>query len=232
MTFAELLNYFDREMIGEEVTLPSSFGDDTRRRLYLYHASVEIAAALGFPKAIHSGIVASANTFYEPPVVLSLVGIEGTLLFGEFDLQSMPLRQVLAERALRGSPIPKYFNYDAKRGSRIELSGSFPADTPIQFEFIQGLDPLALSPGTEVWNGIAPDFHWVVAVRAAARLWSSTAELFGTANYYLKEYNNAVVILASRMGRTDIGNILLAQTMQGGLPAQDVTQAQGQGVEG
>lgn len=146
-------------------------------------ASREIAAAFRFPKKVAT-TTESAGT-----VAISLPA-------GGFDVVSVGLDGVSIPRVsypyvkfmqgLVTETWPRGWNWDADRGGDIQVG---PPAAAGDFDVLYMSDPYASTPvgGTQVWDGLYPGFHELVALRAAVKAFEQGFE-FENSQYYFQRY--------------------------------------------
>jgi len=200
MTFDELVTLVRREIIVDEY---DDAYTDADLLDVLWRANVETAAAFDLPRAIASVAVPAGATSVTPPSgcrVVHSVTIDGD------DLRSVDVSYML--RVTPGASRPaRYFNYDPRRTDALRIAPASLGGTA-WIEYTRRLvRPPALGDA-EAWDGLLPEFHPVVAYRAAAILYQME-ERQEESQYWMGEYQNRSSELAAFLGRTDVANLIV-----------------------
>lgn len=201
MTFAELVTLVRREVIVDVYT--DAF-EDTEILEVLWRASVETAAAFDVPRAIMAvPLLAGAS---HVPLATQPRRVHTVVINGD-DLRSVDVQELLkfAPGALRP---PRYFNYDPRRAQSLMISPSPATDAVAQVEVTAALVRPAPLASAQPWAGVLPEFHSLVAYRAAVPLFQME-EREEQAQYWANEYQTRALELAAVLGRSDLTNLMM-----------------------
>lgn len=203
-TFSELRADFDRIYIGEVETAgahdaTAGSGD---RIDFLYAASTEMGVRLGIPRARYS-FAHTASSAVE--IILngspSIVKVVGSIYVNGEDIMPVKSYNELLKKRRESSRL-KHFLHDRAYNTQI-LSLDYAVTNPsIAFEYTELIDPLALTTIDEPWTGAYPEYHHLVPLRAACKLWISS-ELYGSARFFMDYYNQEVAKFALEVGTPD-----------------------------
>lgn len=205
MTFEQLREIVRRDIIADEFT--DAFTDENIDEA-LWLASVEVAAAYDFPREIRSIALSAGASFI--PLPERCLRVHTVMINGD-DLRSVDIQQLI--RLSGGVNRPsRYFNFDPRRGYSLLISPNTTGGTAV-VEFTQGImkpDPIYLG---EVWGGLLPHFHTVVAYRAAATLFQQD-ERENETEYWTNQYNLRAQELAAFLGRTDFSSLIVEKGLR------------------
>ena len=197
MDFDALQDILAREVLGDRSEDVWSIAND--QLPMLYNASVEIASVLGFPQSVDTGtLTAGDETIAAPTGMLS--SQINQLIIGGYNAKAVSYVEVLAERARRGaSGAPTKYNYDPRRGTAIQIGPAASGAWDYYLEYTEELDTSAYSGSTDPWDGLFPQFHWLIPVRAGVNAWRSVQD-FERARFFLDEYSLGVAAFAAFLG--------------------------------
>ena len=194
-TFADLLVAFRREVVAQETG--GNFEDDDLYEM-LYNASVEIASHFGFPVLTDATatLVIDATSVTAPA---DMADVKSVTINGR-TLDIAPYEVVLRKRSL-ASGIPRYFNFDPKRGGNIDFGPAAKTSVSagsVVVEYVKSIDVSTLTSADSPWSGLLPDFHWVVPLRAGANVWDGMGDQ-DTASYFNGRSNQGLQLMAVRL---------------------------------
>ena len=207
-TFNELLGVMRREVISEN---EASGGFDNAGDLLpmLYNASAEIAAHLGFPVVTTAGVDWEADEFwFDAPGEMVW---PHSLVVNGMHVKMASTEVVFRKLTLPPARTPRYFAFDPREGQNVffapralvnQVAGS------VILRYVSPVDVSGLTAGSEVWDGMFPDFHWLVPLRAGSNAWDSLGEP-ERAQYFNGKFNEGLSVFAARLGVTNVGNLLL-----------------------
>lgn len=201
MTHGDLETLIRREVIVD-VTVDAYAPADIFEVTKL--AAIEMAAGLDMPRDVAADVVVTADVG-QLAAPEGCLRVQGVYIDG-FDAEPAELREVFGYRLGAGGPI-KFFNFDPRRGAAIEIAPLPSVTTTAVIEYTRALaDPADNT--AEVWEGLLPQWHWLVAYRAAIRLFEM-AERNEENTYWVQRYNEGVSALAATLGRTDVANLII-----------------------
>lgn len=169
----------------------------------LKNASVEIASLLGFPQDVATGSLSNGvNSISAPADILSTQ--INQLIIGNSDCRSADLLEVLQVRArVGGNGTPEVFNYDPRKGKDIEFAPALATGSggsTYFMEYTTELDVSAYTDSSAMWDGLFPQFHWLIPIRAGVNAWRSVQD-FERARAFLEEYGIGIAAFASFLGQ-------------------------------
>lgn len=201
MTHAQLEALIRREIIVEET-------EDAYTSAAIFEvtkmAAIEMAAGLDMPRAIDEAVAVTldAGTLVAPANCLRVHSI----FIDGYDAEPGELSDIYRYRLGASGPI-KFFNFDPRRGGAIQVAPLPPATTVATVEYTRAI-AVPVDSNAEVWEGLLPQWHWLVAYRAAVRL-MEMAERNDENAYWTQRYNEGVSALAATLGRTDLANLII-----------------------
>lgn len=202
MTFGELLILVRREIIVdayEDAFLNTDIRDA------LWRASVEIAAAFDFPRAIGTVVVPEAATSIAAPsgcVRVHTLAVDGD------DARSVDVSRILPMQNGSARPV-RYFNFDPRRASSILLAPpASPGTASIEYTSALVRPDVGSFDAAEPWDGVLPQFHSLIAYRAGVALFQMD-ERENEVQHWQAEFQVRSQELASFLGRTDIGSLIV-----------------------
>ena len=205
MTFEDLIEIVRQEIIVDRYEDAFTNGD---LRDVLWGASVDTARAFDLPRALSILTVSEGvSTVAAPADAAKIVSIS----IGGDDAVSAELPHVIRMRAPGPGPL-KYFNFDPRRSA---ASGIFIA--PVTFggetiiEYTQQLvrpTPDSALDAASPWLGVLPQFHRLVAYRAATTLFQMD-ERENEVEHWRSEYQQHAAEMSAFLGRTDMSNLLI-----------------------
>ena len=201
MTFGDLVALVRREIIVDAFDDAFLDGDIYEA---LWRASVETAAAFDIPRDIITASVAVGATSITVPATVRRVH---TLTIAGDDLRSVDVQELLRMRP-GGPRVPRYFNFDPRRLTALLIAPAAARAGTATIEVTQGLvQPVDLED-VEPWAGALPQFHSLVAYRAAVVLYQMDERQEETA-FWINEYQTRASELAAFLGRTDLANLVV-----------------------
>ena len=197
MDFDALQGILAREVLGDRSEDVWSISGD--QLPMLYNASVEIASVLGFPQEVATGSLAEDDATITAPTDILSSQINQVIV-GDYNLKLVTYAEVLSERSRRGaSGPPTKYNYDPRKGGAIHIGPASPGALTYFVEYTQELDISAYTSATEPWEGLFPQFHWLIPIRAGVNAWRSVQD-FERARAFLEEYSLGVTAFAAFLG--------------------------------
>ena len=202
MTFGELLTLVRREIIVDEYE--DAFSDADIRDA-LWRASVEVAAAFDFPRAVTTAVVIEGATGIAAPAACARVH---TLSVNGDDARSADVWEVT--RMQNGSARPvRYFNFDPRRGASILIAPpASPGAATIEYTAALVRPAVGAFDATEAWGGVLTQFHSLIAYRAGVALFQMD-ERENETQHWQAEYQVRAQELAAFLGRTDLGSLIV-----------------------
>lgn len=201
MTHAELETLIRREVIVE-------INEDAYTSADIFAvtkiAAIEMAAGLDMPRDVDETLVVTAEVgeINAPADCLRV----HSLFIGGYDAEPSELAGVLRLRLGSNGPV-KAFNFDPRRGGTILLAPLPASSSGASIEYTRTLTVPATA-AADVWEGLLPQWHWLVGYRAGVRL-MEMAERLDAAPYWSQRYNEGVGALAATLGRTDLANMMI-----------------------
>ena len=203
MTFGSIIELVRREIIVDNYE--DAFEDQDLRTV-LWRASVETAAAFDIPhRMLTITIAAGATSIPISPTPRKV----HTVVFNGDDMRSADVQELLRIAPGAGRP-PRYFNFDPRRQEALMIS---PAPAVAGTARVE-VSPALIRPADNVfddrepWDGVLPEFHALIAYRAAVTLYQMDERQEESA-YWVNEYQNRSSELAAFLGRTDIPNLII-----------------------
>lgn len=197
-----------REVISEN-SASGGFSDATDLLPMLYNASAEIAAHLGFPVVTDATITwGEGDSSFTAP---SGMVWPQELFVNNRRIELTNVATVLRKQGLSGLRSPRFFAYDPRQPSDVLFA---PESTGIQsagsvkLRYVKAIDTSVLTAGSTVWDGLFPDFHWLVPLRAGANAWDSLGEQERSA-YFNDKFSQGLQVFAARLGVTHVGNLIV-----------------------
>lgn len=205
MTFGELTTLVRREIIVDDYA--DAFLDADIEET-LWRASVEIAAAFDFPRAVVTAAVTAGATTIAVPA--DCIRVQSVSVGGD-DGVSVSLKQL--GRMAPGERRPlRYFNYDPRRAGGISIAPASPGGTAT-IEYTQSLTrPASFAAGTP-WSGVLAQFHAVIAYRAGVALFQMD-ERENEVQHWQNEYQLRITEMGYFLGNTNVSQLLVAQALQ------------------
>lgn len=199
MTFSELVTLTRREIIAD---LYDDAYSDERLLDALWESSVQLAAAFDMPVIIQTLVIGEGATTIATTGMRKVLSLS---IAGD-DAQSTDIQTLMRVMELGSRPV-RYYNYDPRRGDFMYVSPPSVGGTAI-IEAVAALTkPVSVGPA-EPWDGVLPQFHHVIAYRAAAALFQMD-ERESEAGYFQQEYQSRVSEMAAFLGRTTLGNLVI-----------------------
>jgi hypothetical protein len=203
MTFGELVTLIRDEIIVDEYADAYTVADI---RNTLWRAAYEIASSMDFPRAVATPTLTPGNT----SIPLANVARIHSISVGGDDGRLTSYRQVIRSRMGAANGPIRYYNWDPRRNSDIEISPPSSGGTAL-IEYTKLLVrpvTVELFDAAQPWDGVLSNYHPVVAYRAAIPLFQM-AERQDEVNHWREEYNQRVQEMAASLNRTDISRILM-----------------------
>lgn len=199
MTFTELLTILRREVLGDP---GSQVWEDDDLQEMLKNASSEIAGLLGFPQAYgNANLSAGASAFTPASDILNTQ--LGQVMIGDANLHPVTLAEVLQKRAWADPGLPEAYSFDPRRGANsIEFAPVLEGAAMATYEYTRFLDPGDLADGDEAWEGLFPQWHWLVPIRAGANAWRSV-QAFDRSDYFRQEFLLGMEAFSGYLGITN-----------------------------
>lgn len=204
MTFSEL-----RTLVREQIIV-DDYADaylDADIDNVLWQSSVEIAGALDIPQATDTvaGVAADATTVTAPT---DCAKVHTVVLAGD-DAVPVDANRVLRMQQGTARPI-RYFNFDPRRGGDILIAPPSVGGTAtlIYTQILARPTAGAAFDAAEPWEGVLPQFHSLVAYRAAVPLFQMD-ERENEVEHWRVEYNTRATEMAAFLGRTDMASLLI-----------------------
>lgn len=207
MTFAELRTLVRREIVVDdyEDAFENTDLDDV-----LWKASYEVAAALDIPRAITTAtVLADALTVAAPA---DCARVHSLSIGGDDGLQ-MSAQQVYRMRPGTSRPL-RYFNFDPRRADAILIAPPSVGGTAV-IEYTQILTRPSPFDTGEPWNGVLPQFHPIIAYRAAVSLFQMD-ERENEVQHWQNEYQLRLAEMSHFLGGTNTAAFVLSAGQGGG----------------
>lgn len=207
-TFHELLSVMRREVISEN-TASGGFSDADDLLPMLYNASAEVAAHLSFPVVTDATISwdEGALSFTAPADMIW----PQELFVNRRRVELTNVATVLRKQGLAPLRTPRFFAYDPRQPSDVLIAPEalyYQGDGSVELRYVKAIDTSVLTQGSTVWDGLFPDFHWLVPLRAGANAWDSLGEHERSA-YFNDKFGQGLQVFAARLGVTHVGNLLV-----------------------
>lgn len=167
MTHAELADLIRREIIVEQTE--DAYTDADIFEVTKLVAG-EMAVILDFPRVIATDLVVAVDSG-EITAPANCLRVHSLIIDG-LDAQPRGLSEVLALR-YGGPGMVRAFNFDPRRGNTIQIAPVAAAAGTATAEYTR---PLAIPANASVaaWEGMLPEWHWLIAYRSALRLMDMT----------------------------------------------------------
>jgi hypothetical protein len=207
-TFSELLSVMRREVISEN-SASGGFSDADDLLPMLYNASAEIAAHLGFPVVSDATVSWSEGDLsFSAPA--DMVWPQELMVNGR-RVELTNVSTVLRKQGLEALRTPRFFAYDPRQASDVlfapEALYNQTAGSAV-LRYVKAINTSLLTQGSTVWDGLFPDFHWLVPLRAGANAWDSLGES-ERAGYFNDKFGQGLQVFAARLGVTHVGNLMV-----------------------
>jgi len=201
MTFAELREFVRREIVVDdyEDAFENADLDDV-----LWKASYEVAAALDIPRAITTSSVAADALTVTAPANCARVH---SLSIGGDDGLQMSVQQIYRMRPGSSRPL-RYFNFDPRRADAILIAPPSVGGTAV-IEYTLTLTRPSPFDTCEPWGGVLPQFHPMIAYRAAISLFQMD-ERENEVQHWQNEYQLRLAEVSHFLGGTSTPAYLLS----------------------
>lgn len=205
MTFGDLLTRTRKEVLVDQYA--DAF-DDADIEDALWYASVEIAAAFDFPRAITTAAVAEAATSITVPSGARRVH---TITIDGDDLRSVDLQQLLRSR-IGTSRASRYYNFDPRRADSLLIAPASAGGTAT-IEYTATLTRPGTLSTADVWDGVLEPFHSLVMYRAAVTLFQMD-ERENEVQHWQNEYQARAAELTAFLNRSDMASAMMQADMR------------------
>ena len=205
-TFSNLLERMRREVIGEDARSGGGWEDDDLLEM-MFQSSSEIAGQLGFPTILKAdfSVATNATSFAAPTAIVRAK----SLMLGSNRLRETDVNEVLKMRGYTG--IPRVFSFDPRRGDLIDFAPkadtAYPVGTCV-LEYVQRIDPDALTQTDEPWAGKYREYHWIVPLHAGVKAWEMVDDSERSI-YFFQRFSQGFQGLAAILNQTTLGELMI-----------------------
>lgn len=204
MTFGELITLVRREIIVDDYEDAFTTADI---RDALWRASIEVAAAFDFPRAITTIVVAADAMSFAAPAdcaavtSVSISGDDGRPV----DVQHIYRMSPGISRPLR------YFNWDPRRADTVLIAPpSQGGNAVVEYTtFLTRPATNELFDAAEPWDGVLQNFVPIIAYRAGIFLFQMD-ERENETEHWQREYQTRMQEMAAFLNRTDMSNLIVS----------------------
>lgn len=170
MTFGEARTILRNDVLAEAST---DYFTEADLLDYLQRASKEIAMGFGFPTALASVNVNENDFTFNLPSDAANIDLN-EVSFDGFALSLAPRRTILRSVQQTNLGLPRYYNWDPKRGGQVAFAPKAPRNAVVSFEYVQEYTPGGES--ANIWDGLFPAYHELVVYRAAVKAFEASME--------------------------------------------------------
>lgn len=218
-TFSNLLETMRREVFTK-AAVNMDF-DDEELGAVLFNASSEIAAHFGFPIIEDATItwLEDATSFIAPADMVWPI----SLVVNNSRVELKHVEFVRGKQTLPKIRSPRFFAFEAKYnpgGARNFLFAP-PANQDqnagtVVLTYVRAIDTSSypVSPtwaqlrAQEAWDGLFPDFHWLIPLKAGLILWASMNQIEQAAGF-AERFNQGMQTFSTRLAATNVANLMV-----------------------
>lgn len=171
MTFGEARDVLRNDVLAEAST---DYFTDQDLLTFVQRSSKELALNFGFPTALASVTVAAGASSFTLPADAENVDLNEVTYDG-FGLRLAPQRTVLHALDQSSLGLPRYYNWESKRGGSVTFAPKAPRQATISFEYVKKYTPGG--DGSEIWGGLFPAFHDLVVYRSGVKAFDASLEI-------------------------------------------------------
>jgi len=179
VTFGDARVVLRNDVLAEEST---DYFSDASLLGYLQRSAKELAMNFGFPTALGSVSVAKDDFTFDLPSDAANVDLN-EVSFDGFALRLAPRRTILGAVNQKSLGLPRYYNWDPKRGGQVAFAPQAPRAGVVSFEYVREYTPGGAEQ--EIWNGLFPAYHELVVFRAGVKAFDASLEV-DRAQYWLQ----------------------------------------------
>jgi len=183
VTFGEARTILRNDVLAEAST---DYYSDADLLGYLQRSAKEIAMNFGFPTALGSVNVNADDFTFNLPSDAANIDLN-EVSFDGFALTLAPRRRILGAVQQASLGLPRYYNWEPKRGGQVAFAPKAPRDAVVSFEYVKEYTPG--DENAEVWDGLFPAYHEVVVYRAAVKAFEASLEVDRSQYWLTREQN-------------------------------------------
>lgn len=206
MTFGEAQTSLRNDVLAEAST---DYYSDADLFGFLKQAAQEIALDFGFPTAVSTASVVTDASSFSLPADSANVDLN-EVSFDGFRLLLQPYATVQAAVDQTSIGVPRYYNFDPKRGGVVFFAPKAPRNGVIKFEYVQNYDVSGVTTGSVIWDGLFVPFHNLVVFSAGVKAFDASLEQ-ERAGYWLQRYQARSQEFAAFLNKTPLNKLVVEE---------------------
>lgn len=183
MTFRQARDILRSDVLAETST---DYYTDDDLFGYVRAAAKQLALMFGFPTSLGMASIAAGDAAFPLPADAETLDLD-EVAFDGWVLQLAPYRQVLSlvDDAMLG--VPRFYNYEPKRGGLALIAPRAHKAGDVLFEYVRRYDVSGVTLDSPIWEDLFPSFHELVVYRAGVRAFEASLEQDRAAYWGQKE---------------------------------------------